>query len=200
MRRIAWFAVLSVCLGMPSLMRAQNSGFANNHLELGAFVDYFRLSSTTNPINFVGVGGRVGFNVHPNVALEAEMAYDFERNFTSTFSNGVTTNFVRTSARPIHALFGPKFQAGTSGPIRVFVTGKVGFVNFSTSTASPLSGFTNSVSYIPTGNTPFAFYPGAGIEMFGGPIGLRIDVGDDIYFDNGTRNNLKATIGPVIRF
>jgi hypothetical protein len=45
-------------------MRAQNSGFANNHLELGAFVDYFRLSSTANPINFVGVGGRVGFNLH----------------------------------------------------------------------------------------------------------------------------------------
>lgn len=32
-----------------------------------------------NDVNFVGLGGRVGFNVNPNIALEGEMSYDFEK-------------------------------------------------------------------------------------------------------------------------
>jgi hypothetical protein len=43
-------------------------------------------------------------------------------------------------------------------------------------------------------------YPGAGVEGFWGPIGLRLEAGDEIYFDNGTRNNLKVTFGPTFRF
>src|SRR5437879_2188818 len=87
------------------------------------------------------LGGRAAFNVHPNVQLEAEMAYDFKRNFTSTFSDGINTQLVNTRLRPLTALFGPKFQAGTSGPFRAFVTGKLGFVNFSTSDQNAVSGF-----------------------------------------------------------
>ena len=83
-------------------------------VEIGAFADYFRLAAPNPAINFVGAGGRLAFNVHPNIQLEAEMSYDFARNFTSTFSNGVTTQFVTTNLRPLTGLFGPKFQAGTS--------------------------------------------------------------------------------------
>jgi len=50
------------------------------------------------------------------------------------------------------------------------------------------------------GDTQFALYPGAGVEGFWGPFGMRLEVGDEIYFDNGARNNLKVTVGPVIRF
>ena len=57
------------------------------------------------------------------------MSYDFERNFTSVFSDGITTQFVQTRLRPLTALFGPKFQT-SSGPFRAYVTGKLGFINF----------------------------------------------------------------------
>ena len=136
----------------------------------------------------------------PNVQLEAEIAYDFKRNFTSTFSNGVNTQLVNTRLRPLTALFGPKFQAGTSGPFRAFVTGKLGFVNFSTSNQNASAGFTSALGGVTSGNTQFAVYPGAGVEGFWGPFGLRLDVGDVIYFDGGAQNNLRVTFGPQIRF
>jgi hypothetical protein len=67
------------------------------------------------------VGGRASFNVRSNVQIEAGMAYDFKRNFTTTFCNGVSTELVSTGLRTLHALFGPKF--GTSGgPVRLFGT------------------------------------------------------------------------------
>ena len=191
------FAVLGAAFLLPALTQAQSY----DHGEIGAFADYFRLDATSPDINFVGVGGRVSFNVHPNVALEAEMAYDFKRNFTTTFSNGVTTEFVTTGVRPLHGLFGPKFQIGSSSPIRLFVTGKVGFVNFTNSgSASAGSGFQSSVGAVTNGDTKVAVYPGGGIEGFIGPIGLRLDVGDEIYFDNGAQNNLRVTFGPHLRF
>src|SRR4029077_1744331 len=116
-------------------------------------------------INFVGLGGRVAFNVRPSLALEGEMSYDFKRNTTSVFSNGVTTQFVTTRFRPLTALFGPKFQ--TPGPFHAFVTGKVGFVNFDTSNQGVLPGFVNQVgNNITDGATKFAMYPGGGVEGF----------------------------------
>jgi hypothetical protein len=116
------------------------------------------------------------------------------------FSDGISTQLVDTRLRPLHALFGPKFQAGTSGPFRVFATGKVGFVNFSTSDQNALPGFQGALGAVTSGDTRFAMYPGVGVEGFWGPVGLRLDVGDEIYFDDGARNNLKVTFGPAIRF
>jgi len=40
-----------------------------DHIEIGAFADYFNLSRTTPHISYVGLGGRVGFNVRPMVQL-----------------------------------------------------------------------------------------------------------------------------------
>ena len=114
MRRSLLMALIGFCFAMPSMVMAQTY----DHGEVGVFADYFRLDRTTPDINFVGIGGRASFNVHPNVALEAEMAYDFKRNFTSTFSDGVTTQFVNVGLRPLHALFGPRFQAGRSSASR----------------------------------------------------------------------------------
>jgi hypothetical protein len=199
MKRIALLAVLGFCLAAPSITMAQGT---YNHAEVGAFVDYLRFGATNPASNLVGVGGRVGFNVHPNVMLEAEMSYDFERSFVNVNSSGTGGNgsVVRTRFRPLTGLFGPKFQVGGSGPIRAFVTGKVGFVNFSVSNASVGPGFNNAFNSIGNGATKFAAYPGGGLEGFWGPFGLRLDAGDEIYLSNGTYNNLKVTFGPLFRF
>jgi len=194
MKRLTILTLLAVCSAIPCALQAQSS----DHVEVGAFFDYTRLSAPTPEINFVGVGGRLGFNIRPTVALEAEMSYDFARNFTSTFDDGLNSNFVRTNVRPITALFGPKFQ--THGPVRAFVTGKVGLVNFDVTNQGLLTGFTNGVSGINNGGNFFAVYPGVGVEGFLGPIGLRLEIGDNIYFDNGAQNNLKASFGPTFRF
>jgi len=81
----------------------------------------------------------------------------------------------------------------------VFGTFKAGLINFSTTSQQGTSGFQSSLSDITTGNTAAAIYPGAGVEGFWGPIGLRADVGDEIYFKNGTHNNLRVTFGPALQ-
>jgi hypothetical protein len=187
--------MLTCGLALPSGMMAQSY----DHGEVGAFADYLNFSQTDPHINFVGVGGRAAFNVHPNVQIEAEMSYDFKRNFTSTFSNGVSSQLVNTNLRPLTGLFGPKFQT-SSGPFRAYVTGKVGFVNFSVTDQNPPAGFVGALGAVNDGDTRFALYPGGGVEGFWGPIGMRVEVGDEIYFNNGARNNLKVTAGPVFRF
>jgi Outer membrane protein beta-barrel domain len=199
MKRILLYAALVLCLSVPTLVLAQNES-TYNHAEVGVFADYMNYSASHPHINFIGVGGRLGVNVHPNVQLEAEMAYDFKRNYTNTFNNGLSTTFQTTRLRPLTGLFGPKFQAGSSGPVRVFLTGKVGFINFSNASTVTGTAFTNQVSSITTGDTRFALYPGVGVEAFGGPIGIRLEVGDEVYFLNGSHNNLKVTFGPAFRF
>lgn len=70
-----------------------------NHGEFGVYGDLFRLTprGARNATNYIGLGGRVGFNVHPNIALEAEMNYDFERNYTTVSTNGGTTTGTSTT-------------------------------------------------------------------------------------------------------
>jgi len=190
-----FFLILSFFAASAPAVLAQQS---ENHFEVGAFADYFRLSHSSPVENFLGLGGRAAFNVHPNVQIEAEMAYDFQRNYTNTFSNGVTTVDVTSKLRTLHGFFGPKFQTG-SGPFRVFVSGKVGFDNFGVTNQSAPTGFSNSVA-LTNGTTDFAVYPSAGFEAFAGPIGIRAEAGDDIYFQNGGHNNLRVTFGPQLRF
>jgi len=127
------------------------------------------------------------------------MAYDFERNFTRTGTHGVSTTFIKTGVRLLMGLFGPKFQ--TSGPFKFFVTGKLGFIHFTTTSSAVTRGTVATViSGIGGGGTHFAMYPGAGVEGFWGPFGLRLGVGDQIYLNNGTYNNLRVTFGPQLRF
>ncbi len=184
----------------PTVMRSDR--FEKDHGEVEAFADYLRFTPSGTTTNYVGVGGLVGFNAHPNLAIEAQMSYDFARDFSTTTTNGVTTTIVTTSVRPLTGLFGPKLQFGTSSPFRAFVTGKVGFIDFSTSNSGVVSGnsFNGAVSGVGGGGTHFAVYPGGGVEMFAGWFGLRLEAGDEIYLNNGTYNNLRVAAGPVIRF
>ncbi len=207
------YAIVAACVSMafPTWLTAQTSSPSEsgpsylNHAEIGAYGDYFRFAPTASTsANFLGVGGRVGFNLNPFTQIEAQMSYDFAQNFTTTSTSGsttsTTTTFITSSVRPLIGLFGPKFQFGDR--FRVFVTGKVGFIDFSTNNSgtTSASSFSGAVSGVGNAGTHLAFYPGGGIEGFFGPVGLRADAGDEIYLNNGTYNNLLVEFGPTFRF
>jgi hypothetical protein len=193
MRRIALFIAAAVLVCVPAA-RAQN------HAEVGIFGDYTSNSATHS--NFGGLGARLSVNTWKYIQLEAEMNYDFNQFFTESFRNPntevITTS--RSGVRVLHGLFGPKFQT-SGGPVRFFVTVKGGFENFMLNSAPvSFSTFADSVSNLRTNNVAATFYPGGGIETFLGPIGLRAEVGDEMYFADGTHHNWRVTFGPSIRF
>jgi hypothetical protein len=179
----------AICLLSSSVV------FAQDHGEVGVFVDYFRFANA-NDLNMLGVGGRVGVNAHPHVALEAELSYDFEKTTNITVKG--LTNAIRTNFRATHFLAGPKFQLGTKSAWRAFVVLKGGFVRFGVTPGAVT--FANFPTVLTNTDLNGVFYPGVGIEGFAGIFGVRAEVGDEIYFDNGANNNLKITAGPVIRF
>lgn len=172
-----------------------------DHIEAGVFANYFRIAQTDT--NQVGLGARVGFHVAPHVKLEAEMAYDFDRAFTEDFTAptpSTIVGFQNTNLRVLHGMVGPKIELG-HGAIRPFVTVKGGFINFSLDSRSPsFSGFTSSVQNLRDDNVNGVLYPGGGVEAHAGPLGVRLDIGDEIYFNHGSHNNLRVAFGPFIRF
>jgi hypothetical protein len=200
MRRIIWLGLLTALMAVPAWVSAQEGHGDYDHGQVGIFADYFRFSpNSSNTTNFVGFGARAAFNVSHYVQLEGEMNYDFERNFTTTCSNCVSTTFVTTKVRPLTGLFGPKFETG--GPVKFFVTGKLGFINFTKTDAAVTPGTVgNAISGVGGGGTHFALYPGAGFEGFWGPFGLRLEAGDEVFLNNGTFNNLRVSFGPQFRF
>src|SRR5260221_12400714 len=123
------------------------------------------------------------------------MAYDLDRTYNNPFDDG---NIFLSQTHILHGLFGPKFQTG-SGPFRFFVTGKAGLISFTTNTQNPPTGFKSALGAVGIGDAKFALYPGGGVEGVIGPGGLRLEVGDDIYFDNGAPNNLRGRVGPTTR-
>ena len=197
MNRFLGIIVTALLFAAPTIAAAQENNHTD-HAEVGIFAEYFRFSDPGPSSNYLGLGGRAAFNVHPNLQLEAEMGYDFERNYTNTYSNGVTTATVASRLRTLHGLFGPKFQTG-SGAFRVFLTGKVGFENFTVTGQGAPTGFASAVG-LGSGATYFAVYPGGGIEAFAGPIGVRAEIGDNIFFNGGAHNNLRVSFGPQFRF
>src|SRR5215471_6892847 len=114
MKNLAMLSVAAFCLALAPAAQAQanpqDEGNQNNknHGNIGAYFDYTRLQGQN--LNMFGVGGRIGFNIQKRIVLEAEMAYDFERTQTQTFTAGSITSTVRSDVRVLHALFGPKVQ------------------------------------------------------------------------------------------
>ncbi len=189
--RFAIMLLTVAALAFAPALRAQDHG------EIGVFGDFFRASSSST--NLFGVGGRLGLNVHPNVAFELEGAYDFSQSNTQSFTDiNHNTSLFRSDLRATHAFFGPKFQLGTKGPVRAFLFAKGGFVRFGV-TPGPVT-FGTFPTQLENTDLNGSFYPGGGIEFFLGPIGIRADAGDEMYFDNGAQHNLKITFGPSIRF
>jgi hypothetical protein len=178
-----------------------SSLLAQSRVELGLFVDYLNISQT-NTNNF-GLGGRFGYRVHRALILEGELAYDYGINFDEAYrnvANGNLSAIERTSIGVTHGLVGPKLQP-KGGGFRPFVTFKAGFVDFRLSPSLlPYSSVTSTILGLRTSNVNAAIYPAAGVEAALGPVGLRLEAGDEIYFNTGAHNNLRITFGPILRF
>ncbi|HZU33646.1 MAG TPA: hypothetical protein VFB79_21210 [Candidatus Angelobacter sp.] len=197
MKRFAILSALALCLAAFAPAASAQSSDDKNHGNLGVYFDYTRLQPAS--LNMFGVGARLGFNVQRHIVLEGEMAYDFERNQSSSVTSGVVTTTVRSNLRLLHGLFGPKIQ--TTGPVRVFALLKGGFVNFGVSGPVTAGVINNQINSIVDGDTNGVFYPGGGIEFNVGWLGIRAEAGDEImFFNNGAQNNFRATVGPQIRF
>lgn len=174
---------------------------AQRRVEAGLLLDYLSVSQTET--NNFGLGGRLGILVHRSVMAEGELAYDYGVNFEEIYNdvtNGNVKAIERTSIGVTEGLFGPKLQRA-DGHLRPFVTLKGGFVDFRLSPSLiPYSGVASAVLGIRDSNLNAAMYPGGGMTATLGPLGLRLEFGDLIYFNNGAHNNLRITFGPIVRF
>jgi hypothetical protein len=195
MRKFALIVIALLLCGSSSWL------FAQKGVEAGIFLDYLSISQT-NTNNF-GVGGRLGYRIHRNVMMEGEVAYDYGINFDEAYrniTNGDITAIERTSIGVTHGLFGPTLQPAKGG-FRPFVTLKGGFMDFRFSPSLlPYSNVASTVLGIRTSSLNVAIYPGVGVEASLGPVGLRLELGDEIYFNSGEHNNLRITFGPILRF
>ncbi|MGH9688065.1 MAG: hypothetical protein ACRD5K_13340 [Candidatus Acidiferrales bacterium] len=172
---------------------------ASAQVSVGVYGDYMRLSQAGT--NMDGLGARLGVHIAPETSLEAQMTYDFQQTFAEGFTNtsGGSLTFSNSGLKVLRGLIGPKFQ--TPGPIHIFITAKGGFINFSFDPATASGpGFVSTIQNLRTNNVHGMFYPGGGLEAQWGPIGLRLDVGDDMYFAGGAHNNLVVQFGPTIHF
>ena len=174
---------------------------AQSRMEAGVFLDSLSISQTGT--NNFGLGARFGYRVHHDVLLEGELAYDYGINFDEAYrdiTNGNVTAIERTSIGVTQGLFGPKLQP-SGGGFRPFVTMKAGFIDFRLSPSLlPYSNIVSPILGLRTSNVNAALYPAGGVEAALGPVGLRFEIGDEIYFNNGGHNNLRITFGPIVHF
>jgi Outer membrane protein beta-barrel domain len=190
MKRFILLAVF--CLPIIPCAMAQEF----NAVQVGAFADYLRVNSTGT--NMFGLGGRVGATVLPYVQLEASMAYDFQQGYAEGFNSTTGTSSASFSSSRVRT--GPRVNLGHSR-FHPFVEVKGGFLNFMfSSVPAGYSSVTGQIANLRASNLNAVLMAGGGLEANVGPIGLRLDVGDEVYFNNGAHNNLAVQFGPVIRF
>ena len=192
----AVFSVVSLLVVL-----AVSQAGAQSRMEAGLSLDYLSISETKT--DNIGLDGRFGYRIHPRVMLEGELAYDYGVNFNELYvniANGNVAAIERTSIGVTQGLFGPMLQPA-HGHFRPFVTMKGGFVDFRLSPSLlPYSSEISSITGLRTGNLNAALYPGGGAELSLGPLGLRFEAGDLVYFNRGGHNNLRITFGPIVRF
>lgn len=183
----------------PSL--AQNPAPAYN-FQAGVFAEDFRLGRISPTLDMPGAGARFGLFPQSWFQLEIEGSYDFAQTFTSAWTNGFVTDNLTTHLRVARGLGGVKLNKRLKKQLRLFATVKVGFIDFTSSTTNIPQGFTNPQDPATRSATDILLYPGGGIEYsFGGHWGLRLDGGDDLYFDHGHKyNNIRVAFGPTFRF
>ena len=189
---------LSLLFAMLCILAARS--FAQSRVEVGVFLDSVSISQTST--NNFGLGARFGYGVHRDLMLEGELAYDYGLNFSEAYrdvTNGNIGALERTSVGIMHGLIGPKIQP--KGRVRPFATIKAGFMDFRLSPALlPYSDLVSTIIGLRTSSLNAALYPGAGLEAALGPVGLRLEAGDEIYFNAGPHHNLRITFGPILRF
>jgi len=174
---------------------------AQSRIQAGVFLDALSISQTgtTN----LGLGARFGYRVHPAVMLEGELAYDYGLNFSEAFRNVSSGNIAaieHTQIGVTHGMIGPKLQR-VHGRLLPFVTAKAGFIDFRLSPSLlPHVDYISPILNLRTSSVNAVFYPAAGVEAVLGPLGLRLEAGDEMYFNRGTHSNLRITFGPILRF
>jgi hypothetical protein len=192
---------ISFTLAVLLLCGSSSMVYAQSRIEAGLLLDYLSISQT-NTDNF-GLGGRFGYRIHRNVMMEGELAYGYGVNFQDVYrnvTNGNVTAIEQTSIGVTDGFFGPMLQPA-HGHLRPFVTLKGGFIDFRLSPSLiPYSSVVSTALGIRTSSINAALYPGAGAEATLGPVGLRLEFGDAIYFNDGAHNNLRITFGPIFRF
>ena len=175
--------------------------YAQARVQAGLLIDYLGISETKT--DNVGLGARLGHGIHHGLMLEGEFTYSYGVNFREVYrdvTNGDIKAIGRTSIGVTDGLFGPTLQPA-HGHLRPFATLKAGFLDFRLSPSLlPYSGVVSSILGLRTSNVNAALYPAGGAEATLGPIGLRLEFGDTIYFNNGAHNNLRITFGPTLRF
>ena len=186
--------LLSACALLASLASAQ-------HVEIGGFVDYGRPTIPGFPANALGAGGRLDINLHRFLQAEIETAYNVKyANFLVTSSS---TSVVLTNSKMgiLHMNGGLKVQTA-GGSFFLFVKGGANQY-FPEQTVQTVSGVPITVSTSASSFDSFIYgilYPGGGIGFHAGPLGIRVDVGDEIYWNSGAHHNLRVTFGPTLRF
>jgi hypothetical protein len=175
--------------------------YAQDRVEAGLLLEYLSVSQASTD-NF-GLGGRFGYRVHQNVVVEGEFAYGYGINFQEAYRNVTNGDIVaveQTSIGVTDGLFGAMLQPA-HGHLRPLVTLKGGFIDFRLSPSLiPYSSVVSAALGIRTTSLNAALYPGGGAEAALGPVGLRLEFGDAIYFNDGAHNNLRITFGPIFRF
>ena len=135
--------------------------------------------------------------------LEGEFAYDHGLNFDESYRNVINGNIVaieHTAVGVTQGAIGPKIQRPT-GHLHPYATLKAGFVDFRLSPSLlPYINVASSIFGIRTCSLNAALYLAGGISATVGPLGLRFEAGDEIYFNSGPHHNLRITFGPIIRF
>src|SRR5260370_13602624 len=93
---------------------------AQDHFQVGAYADYFRISQTKT--NMAGLGARAGVKGFPHVMLEGEISYDFQHAFTPGFTNpnAGATILQHSNFQDLPAVFCPKILPAPRGAHPLF--------------------------------------------------------------------------------
>jgi len=184
-KRLVLIAFLAICFSVAA--QAQ-------HGEIGFYGDYLRFP----PASLGGAGLRGLLAIHRHVALELEGTYYFNRTFNDTAVDPTTgtTAVVYSHMHATNLLGGVSFSR-PSRYVRPFLTMKMGLLTINPSSLpAPLVSTSEILNQIRNSHGNFAIYPGGGVEAYAGKWGFRLDIGDEIYFNNGSNSNLRITFGP----
>ncbi len=109
-------------------------------------------------------------------------------------------NVTNTNAHVLHGLFGPKVQ--TAGRhLRLFGEVKGGFRRMALDSTLTEQGNPLFVPVrVSSSLTQGALFPGGGVEFLKRRWGLRVEAGDEIFWNDGPHHNLKLMTGPEFRF
>ena len=189
----------SLCVVIVCFMLLSISGRAQ-HLEIGGFASYGNFDVPRFPNVAVGVGGRLNINLNPYIVLEGEGSYDFKHPRVEIVSTGTNQFQVSTlKLGVVHGNGGLKLQL-KGGSYFLFLKGGILAFQPEVRTTSLIGTLISNAPPTGTDFSEAVFYPGAGIGFHAGPLGIRVDAGDEIFWDRGTHHNLRITFGPTFRF